>query len=179
MILYLFMKIFWLVDTELLCMLQKAATSFTPSAPPYVAPVPQVSPYSIPPPVSTAPYAPPATFLTASSPYPSYPPNSAYPPSAYPPPQSTAYPPPPYQPPYSAYPPPPYPPPPQASPYYPPGNFILSAYFFLLNANIHLSINVKTLAFISGPFPGLYPPPPYWGLNVEMKKQDPKINCCP
>ncbi|KAL7002845.1 hypothetical protein U1Q18_004003 [Sarracenia purpurea var. burkii] len=113
---------------------KKPATSYAPSAPPYVAPsAPQVPMYSTPPPASSGPYPPPATAYPAPSPYASYPPNSVtysappyhpLPPSAYPPP---------YQPP-SAYPPPPYPPPPpppQASPYYPPG-----------------------------PFPGIYPPPP-------------------
>ncbi|OAY39225.1 elicitor-responsive protein 3 isoform X1 [Manihot esculenta] len=92
---------------------KKPATSFTPSAPPYGAPVPHSSMYSPPPPASVASYAQlPAAY---TSHYPSYPP------SAYPPPP-TAYPPPPY-PPHSAYPPHPYPPPPHASPYYPPGPF--------------------------------------------------------
>ncbi|KAH7866391.1 hypothetical protein Vadar_019752 [Vaccinium darrowii] len=112
----------------------KPATSYAPSAPPYVAPsAPQVSMYSTPPPASSGFYPPPATaYPPPPSSYASYPPHSSpYPSTPYPPSQPPAYPPP--YPPPSAYPPPPYPPPPQSSPYYPP----------------------------PGPFPGLYPPPPY------------------
>uniref|UniRef100_A0A6N2LUZ7 C2 domain-containing protein n=1 Tax=Salix viminalis TaxID=40686 RepID=A0A6N2LUZ7_SALVM len=106
----------------------RAATGYANSAPPYGAPVPQVSSYSAPPPAYGASYSQPPTAYPGSFPYPSYPPSSAYPPSAYPPPPPATYPPAPYAAP-SAYPPQPYPPPPQASPYYPPG-----------------------------PFPGIYPP---------------------
>ncbi|KAG5548177.1 hypothetical protein RHGRI_013769 [Rhododendron griersonianum] len=119
----------------------KPATSYAPSAPPYVAPsAPQVSMYSTPPPASSGFYPPPATaypppataYPPPPSAYASYPPNSSpYPSTPYAPPQPSAYPPP--YPPPSAYPPPPYPPPPHSSPYPPP----------------------------PGPFPGIYPPPPY------------------
>ncbi|KAJ6302512.1 hypothetical protein OIU77_016579 [Salix suchowensis] len=110
----------------------RAATGYANSAPPYGAPVPQVSSYSAPPPAYGASYSQPPTAYPGSYPpssaYPPYPPSSAYPPSAYPPPPTATYPPAPYPAP-SAYPPQPYPPPPQASAYYPPG-----------------------------PFPGIYPP---------------------
>ncbi|XP_010270865.1 PREDICTED: leucine-rich repeat extensin-like protein 3 isoform X2 [Nelumbo nucifera] len=98
-----------------------AATTFAPSAPPYVAPaIPQAPPYPFPP-AATAAYPPPATTYPAVAPYSSYPPNpAAYPPPAYPPPPPAAYPPPSYPP--SAYPPQPYPPAPAAS-YYPPGPY--------------------------------------------------------
>ncbi|KAF7142824.1 hypothetical protein RHSIM_Rhsim05G0087300 [Rhododendron simsii] len=112
----------------------KPATSYAPSAPPYIAPsAPKVSMYSTPPPASTGFYPPPATaYPPPPSAYASYPPNSSpYPSTPYAPPQPSAYPPP--YPPPSAYPPPPYPPPPHSSPYPPP----------------------------PGPFPGIYPPPPY------------------
>ncbi|KAI8554533.1 hypothetical protein RHMOL_Rhmol05G0106500 [Rhododendron molle] len=119
----------------------KPATSYAPSAPPYVAPsAPQVSMYSTPPPASSGFYPPPATaypppataYPPPPSAYASYPPNSSsYPSTPYAPPQPSAYPPP--YPPPSVYPPPPYPPPPHSSPYPPP----------------------------PGPFPGIYPPPPY------------------
>ncbi|KAB5520738.1 hypothetical protein DKX38_025057 [Salix brachista] len=99
----------------------RAATGYANSAPPYGAPVPQVSSYSAPPPAYGASYSQPPTAYPGSYPYPSYPPSSAYPPSAYPPPPTATYPPAPYPAP-SAYPPQPYPPPPQASAYYPPGN---------------------------------------------------------
>ncbi|WCJ17758.1 Calcium-dependent lipid-binding (CaLB domain) family protein [Euphorbia peplus] len=118
----------------------KQGTSFAPSAPPYATHPPHTSMYPTQPPVyptqppvSVSSYAPPppAAYTTPSA-YPSYPPNSGYPPSAYPAPHpQTAYPPSPYSAP-SAYPPSSYPPPPNAAPYYP-----------------------------QGPFPGLYPPPPY------------------
>ncbi|XP_058215669.1 leucine-rich repeat extensin-like protein 3 isoform X3 [Rhododendron vialii] len=122
----------------------KPATSYAPSAPPYVAPsAPQVSMYSTPPPASSGFYPPRATaYPPPPSAYASYPPKSSpYPSTPYAPPQPSAYPPPypppsAYPPPYpapSAYPPPPYPPPPHSSPYPPP----------------------------PGPFPGIYPPPPY------------------
>jgi hypothetical protein len=119
---------------------RKPAASHAPSAPSYAAHAPHASMYPAPPPASAAHYPAPATAYASPSPYPSYPPNSAYPPAAYN--QPNAYPPQPYPAP-SAYPPsypsapasyPPasYPPPPNASPYHPPG-----------------------------PFPGLYPQPPY------------------
>ncbi|KAL6979482.1 hypothetical protein U1Q18_021143 [Sarracenia purpurea var. burkii] len=140
---------------------KKPATSYAPSAPPYVAPsAPQVPMYSTPPPASSGPYPPPATAYPAPSPYASYPPNSVIysappyhplPPSAYPPP---------YQPP-SAYPPPPYPPPPpppQAPPYYPPGySYIPPQTFIYLPCH---SLLIHNFDFQSGPFPGIYPPPP-------------------
>ncbi|KAF5727265.1 extensin-like [Tripterygium wilfordii] len=100
----------------------KPATSYAPSAPPYVAHLPQAPLYSMAPPAATTAYPPAATAYPRPSPYSAYPPNSAYPPAAYPPPPQAAYPPSAY-PPASAYAPPAYPPPPQASPYYPPGNF--------------------------------------------------------
>ncbi|KAJ4964232.1 hypothetical protein NE237_024171 [Protea cynaroides] len=110
----------------------RPATNFAPSAPSYsTPPVTQYSAYPTPPP----------TAYPASSPYPSYPPNpamAAYMPppqmaAAYhPPPQHASYPPQPYPPP--PYPPQSYPHPSQASPYHPPP---------------------------PGPYPGIYPPPPY------------------
>ncbi|KAK9286921.1 hypothetical protein L1049_015328 [Liquidambar formosana] len=148
----------------------KPGTSFTPSAPPYVAPsTPQVSLYSTPPPASAAPYPQPAAAYPSQSPYPSYQPHSspyppphpaAYPPSPYPPPHPTSYPPPPYPPP-SVYPPPPYPPPPQASPYHPPGKFSsCSTLLVALHFNFNTKLNLPS-ASQSGPYPGVYPPPPY------------------
>ncbi|XP_057503203.1 elicitor-responsive protein 1-like [Actinidia eriantha] len=99
---------------------KKPATSYAPSAPPYVAPyAPQVSMYSTPPPAACgAPYTPPTNAFAALFPYGLYPTSSAaYPPNPYPP-QPAAYPSPYPQP--SAYPPPP---PPHASSYYPSGPF--------------------------------------------------------
>ncbi|XP_048337572.1 protein SRC2 homolog [Ziziphus jujuba] len=129
----------------------KATTSYTPSAPPYVAPPTTQAPlYSAPPPAPIHCYPPPSTVPSypppgSLSPYPQvssvYPPPSTYAPyqpnsAGYSQPlysqPPAAYPPPPYQS-TTAYPPPPYPPPPQASSYYPPA---------------------------PGPYPGIYPPPP-------------------
>ncbi|XP_062176809.1 leucine-rich repeat extensin-like protein 3 [Alnus glutinosa] len=129
----------------------KPATSFAPSAPPYVTkPMPQVPLYYNSTPTTAAPYAPPA--YPAPSPYSSYPPNSAgYPPSLYSAPPPAAYPPPPY-PPTSAYPPPPYPPPPQSSSYYPPPPQSSSYYPPPPQSSSY---------YPPGPYPGMYPPPPY------------------
>ncbi|CDO97208.1 unnamed protein product [Coffea canephora] len=109
----------------------KPATSYAPSAPPYVAPaIPQSSLYAAPPP-SVGSYLPPTTYPAPPPPYSPYPPNpAAYVPAPYYPPAQAAYPAA-YGAP-SAYPPPPYPPPP-----YDPSHY-------------H-----------KGPFPGIYPPPPY------------------
>ncbi|XP_019169307.1 PREDICTED: leucine-rich repeat extensin-like protein 3 [Ipomoea nil] len=116
----------------------KPATSYAPSAPPYIPPpAPQATLHSAPPPHMASypmpsPYPTPSPYSThpypAPSPYSSYPPQ----PAAYPPPpQPGAYPPP-YTTP-SAYPPPSYPPHMYDASYYPPGHY-----------------------------PGTYPPPPHY-----------------
>ncbi|KAK8603453.1 hypothetical protein V6N13_085639 [Hibiscus sabdariffa] len=139
------------------------ASTYAPTAPPYAAPPPQVPQYSVPPPTSSAFYPPPATTYPTPS-YPSYP-SSAYPPppSAFPPPPS-AYPTPPsaFPPPPSAYPTPPsaYPPPPAPSSYPPPSSYPQSTY--PPPSSYPPSTYPQPSPYHPpGPFPGLYPPPPY------------------
>ena len=131
-------------------LLQHPATTYAPSAPPYAAPPLQVPLYSAPPPTISASYPQSATTYPTPSPYPAYP---SYPPAAYPPPPA-AYPPPPP----SAYPPATYPP---ASPYYPPGNFLLMLHIFDTTISMLNMVLKFCSGYQAGPFPGLYPPPPY------------------